>query len=137
MDELKKEIEQLQSQISNLKSEIQNLPASSGQTPSQITDGFVRKQVSSFGEEGALLGQNIPNPFDNSTLIPFRIPKDCKDATIMITNTSTSEVVSVIPISCNEDHVSLDVGTLTSGTYSYSLYVDGILIQSKQMAIVR
>ena len=57
-------------------------------------------------------------------LIPLRIPKDCKDASIMITNTSTSEVMSVIPISCNEDHVSIDAGTLASGMCSYTLYVD-------------
>ena len=94
-------------------------------------------QVSPFGGdlEGAILGQNIPNPFNNSTLIPFRIPKDCNDASIMITNTSTSEVISVIPISCAEDHLSVDAGTLASGAYSYALYVNGKMIDVKQMII--
>ena len=82
-----------------------------------------------------ILGQNIPNPFDNSTIIPFRIPKDCHDASIMIANTSTSQVISVIPVSCNEDHLSIDAGTLASGTYSYSLIVDGIKIGTRQMTL--
>lgn len=84
-----------------------------------------------------ILGQNIPNPFDNSTLIPFRIPKDCHDASIMISITSTSEVVSIIPVSCNDDHVSIHAGVLASGTYSYTLYVDGKMIDTKEMVLTK
>jgi hypothetical protein len=46
-------------------------------------------------------------------------------------------VISVIPISCNEDHVSVDAGTLASGTYSYALFVDGKLIDKKEMVITK
>ncbi|HYV94840.1 MAG TPA: hypothetical protein VE978_23905 [Chitinophagales bacterium] len=55
----------------------------------------------------------------------------------MITNTLTSEMISIIPISCNEDHVSVDPGKLTSGTYSYTLFVDGKMIDTKRMEITR
>ncbi|HYV94107.1 MAG TPA: hypothetical protein VE978_20185 [Chitinophagales bacterium] len=62
----------------------------------------------------------------------------------MITNTSTSQVISVIPVSCNEDHVSIDAGVLVrmdsygaSGTYSYTLYVDGKMIDTKSMVLTR
>ena len=84
-----------------------------------------------------ILGQNIPNPFDNSTLIPFRIPKNCNDASIVISESATGKIVRVIPVTCRETQLSLDTGSLTSGTYSYSLYADGTLIQTKQMAIAR
>jgi hypothetical protein len=50
-------------------------------------------------------------------------------------NSSTSEVISMIPISCDEDHVSIDAGTLASGTYSYTLNLDGRIIAEKQMEI--
>lgn len=122
IDELNSKVDQLQSSIENQKS--------------SMTDGFAELKTLNSKPE-TILGQNIPNPFDNSTLIPFRIPKDCKDASIMITNTSTSEVISVIPISCNEDHVSIDAGTLASGTYSYTMYVDGKMIDTKSMVILR
>ncbi|HYV94120.1 MAG TPA: hypothetical protein VE978_20250 [Chitinophagales bacterium] len=55
----------------------------------------------------------------------------------MITNTSTSEVISLIPISCNEDHVSVIAGVLASRTYSYTLYVDGKMIETKSMVLTK
>ena len=99
-----------------------------------MSDGFAKLEPGNSKPE-TLLGQNIPNPFDNSTLIPFRIPKDCRDASIMITNTSTSEVISVIPISCKEDHLSIDAGILAGGAYSYTLFVDGKMIATRGMII--
>jgi len=53
----------------------------------------------------------------------------------MITNTSSSQVVSVIPITCNEDHVSIDAGTLANGMYSYTLYIDGKMVDTKSMVM--
>ncbi len=83
----------------------------------------------------SMLGQNVPNPFDNSTLIPFRIPKNCSDASIMITDAVYGKVISVIPISCDETHVSVDAGTLASGVYSYTLIVNGVVIETKEMVL--
>jgi len=127
-EEQKKQNEEFEKRISALeKSAISN-------QHSEMSDGFAKLQTSDFKSQ-TLLGQNIPNPFNNSTLIPFRIPKDCYDASIMITNTSTSEVISVIPILCSEDHVSIDAGTLVSGSYSYTLYVYGKMIDTKLMSL--
>ena len=134
--ELKSANEQQQKQIDELKSKIDQVQSSIDNQKSSMSNGYAKLQISNL-EPQTLLGQNIPNPFDNSTLIPFRIPKDCKDASIMITNTSTSEVISLIPISCNEDHVSIDAGTLASGSYSYTLYVDGKLIDTKNMILTK
>jgi hypothetical protein len=131
IDELKSSFEQFQSAIEN----IVTLSDVEGQK-SSMTDGFAKLETPNSKPE-TLLGQNIPNPFDNSTLIPFRIPKNCSDASIMITNVETNEVISLIPISCNEDHVSIDAGTLASGTYSYTLYVNGKLIDTKNMELLK
>jgi len=102
-----------------------------------LNDGFIRFQNENVQSEMSLLGQNIPNPFDNSTLIPFRIPKDCENASLMIVEISTRKVVAVIPVSCGESHIQLDAGTLINGAYSYSLYVNRKLIDTKQMELVR
>src|SRR4029079_2879615 len=122
-------IKSLQSAVGSLQKEVADLKSVISQQ-SLITDGFAQLKTLNLKPQ-TLLGQNIPNPFDNSTLIPFRIPNDCNDASIMITNTVTSQVISVIPISCSEDHVSIDAGTLPSGKYSYSLYIDGKLISTR------
>ncbi|HYV94115.1 MAG TPA: hypothetical protein VE978_20225 [Chitinophagales bacterium] len=127
---------ELQYEFLQMKDQLQQFDQTLSQCCSQSTSCFATLQISNSKPE-TVLGQNIPNPFDNSTLIPFRIPKDCNDASIIITNTSTSQVISVIPISCNEDHISIDAGTLAGGTYSYTLYVDRKMIDSKVMILTK
>ena len=134
VDSLQSAVYSLQKENTEMKIQLASLQSAIVNPQSAMTSGFAKLQTSNFKPE-TILGQNIPNPFDNSTLIPFRIPKDCNDASIMITNTSTSEVISVIPISCNEDHLRIDAGNLASGVYSYTLYVDGKLVDTKQMVI--
>jgi hypothetical protein len=129
-DNQQKDIDELKSTVAQLKSSIANSQFAT------TNDGYAKVSFDA-STAIALLGQNVPNPFDNSTLIPFRIPKNCHDASIMITNSSLSEVVSVIPVSCNQDHVSVDAGILASGTYSYTLYVDGKVIDTKQMVLTK
>jgi len=137
---LVKAVQELAAQNDSLKTRITKLETAQSSTGSSTSpnsnDGFAKISFDGSSQM-TLLGQNIPNPFDNSTLIPFRIPKDCHDASIMIVNSSSSEVVSVIPISCNEDHVSIDAGTLASGSYSYSLYVNGKMVDTKSMVIAK
>ena len=134
---LVKAVQELSKQNDELKTEVEQLKSAIPNSQSQLTsDGFAKTSFDP-NTEITLLGQNIPNPFDNSTLIPFRIPKDCHDASIMIVESSTSRVVTVLPISCNETHISLDAGSLASGSYSYSLYVNGSLIDTRSMVILR
>ncbi|MFM7766500.1 MAG: hypothetical protein ACKO9S_01435, partial [Bacteroidota bacterium] len=84
-----------------------------------------------------ILGQNIPNPADNSTIIPFSIPANCKSASILITDHGTGRAIKAVPLSCKDTHLMLDAGSLASGTYSYSLFVDGASVDTKQMVIVK
>jgi hypothetical protein len=84
-----------------------------------------------------LLGQNIPNPFDNSTVIPFRIPKGCTSASIVISEFASGRMITVIPVSCNETHAMIEAGALASGSYIYSLYVDGKIIDTKKMELLK
>jgi hypothetical protein len=84
----------------------------------------------------ALLGQNLPNPFENSTIIPFRIPKKCQSASIIIVE-STGKIVRAIPVSCQETQLVIETKALVQGIYSYSLIVDGTTIDTKQMILVK
>ncbi len=122
-------IEELQAQVNELKVSIV-MPESA------MNDGFAKLSFTA-SDDIMLLGQNVPNPFENSTLIPFRLPKDCHNASIMITNRTTAQVVTVIPVSSNEKHIQVDAGTLASGAYSYTLTVDGKIIDTKEMVITK
>ena len=120
------EIDTLKSQLAMLTSIINN---------ANLNDGVI--SVGIENTDNVLLGQNIPNPFDHSTLIPFRIPKGCSDASILISNVGEGKVITAVPISCEETHISFDAGELASGTYTYSLIVDGVVIGTKQMVLTK
>ena len=107
------------------------------QLQSAMSGSFAKLQTSNAQLQMPLLGQNIPNPFDNSTLIPFRVPKDCSDASIVISESATGRIVRIVPVSCNETQLALEAGTLTSGSYSYSLYADGKMIETKRMELLK
>lgn len=55
----------------------------------------------------------------------------------MITNVSEGKVTTVIPISCKETHISFEAGALHAGNYTYSLVVDGVVLGTKQMTLVK
>lgn len=113
----------------NLQQQIDQLKNISGGISGMVKIGI--------DEESSLLGQNIPNPFNHTTLIPFRIPGDCHDASIAISETATGKIVKLVPVSCTQTQLSLDAGTLSAGNYSYSLYVDGRLVETKQMVLTK
>jgi trimeric autotransporter adhesin len=123
---MQKQLSDQQSQINELKTTLSNAG----------TTGMVKVSIDN-SDQTTLLGQNIPNPFDHSTLIPFRIPSDCHDASIAIVETATGRIIHLIPVSCTETELSFDAGSLASGDYSYSLYVDGKLVETKQMVLTK
>lgn len=123
-----------QQQILALTMQIKELEAMMAANQQPMEDGMVRITANT-GSAQPLLGQNIPNPFESNTIIPFRIPKNCADASILFTEISTGRIVRVIPVSCGETQLSIDAGMLSSGTYSYSLIVDGELVATRQMVI--
>ncbi len=129
-------IQNQQKQIDALTQKITDLEMLLTSDKSNSSDGLVRMSLESSNRD-ALLGQNIPNPFENSTIIPFRIPKDCTDASIVFNEISTGRIARVIPVSCGETQLDIEAGLLSGGTYSYTLIVNGNTIATKQMVIAK
>ncbi|MDR1122319.1 MAG: T9SS type A sorting domain-containing protein, partial [Dysgonamonadaceae bacterium] len=82
------------------------------------------------------LQQNIPNPFSQSTVIRYTLPQTGKQAQMVITGTSGS-VIRKIPLQSGTDSITIEGGALSAGIYYYSLYVDGSLIDTKQMILTK
>jgi hypothetical protein len=82
------------------------------------------------------LSQNVPNPFSNATTMSYSIPQHYSSASIIITD-KKGNFLKQVPLSNSEGSVNIDGSTLSSGAYQYSLYVDGKLIDSKQMQSVK
>lgn len=127
-------LQQQQAQIDVLNNKIRVLESMIIANTQSAADGIIHITADPATFQ-PLLGQNIPNPFESSTIIPFRLPIDCQDASIVFTEVSTGRIVRAIPVTCGETQLVIDAGLLTSGTYTYSLYVDGKMIATRQMIV--
>jgi hypothetical protein len=86
----------------------------------------------------ASLDQNSPNPFTGSTVIGYSLPKGASSAQMQITD-ATGKVLALIPLSpaSGKNTLRADVSGYSSGTYNYSLIIDGKLAGTKQMISLR
>jgi hypothetical protein len=125
VQELAKQNEDLQKQINELKA-VKTTGAKidvSSQTSTKIalTD--------------ASLEQNKPNPFVNTTSIHYNIPAGAKNAQLTIVD-HVGKTIKQISLHAGTSVVNVDASALSSGTYSYTLLVDGKLIENKKMTVV-
>jgi hypothetical protein len=125
-DAQQSQIEELQKQLDELKA----LVLAKGQTASSSSS-------SSVVLTDAALGQNAPNPFDKTTVIPYTLPQKFTVAQIVITD-QNGRVLSQVNLSgTGKGTLNVDAGTLAAGAYTYSLVVDGRVIDAKRMVLAR
>jgi hypothetical protein len=79
------------------------------------------------------LGQNIPNPFEETTTIPYSIPQGSKGK--LIVQTAKGKTVLTKPLQAGENTITLSLETLKSGVYLYTLEVDGKVVDTKKMIV--
>ncbi len=84
----------------------------------------------------AKLEQNVPNPFSNDTYISYYVPAKIKQAKLIITDMNNRQL-KVQAVNTGYGKLTIQAGSLAAGTYIYSLYGDGKLIDSKKMILVR
>jgi hypothetical protein len=128
---LKQQNENLQKQIDELKAMI----VSSSTSNSKL-------QTSNISD--ASLQQNIPNPFNHTTTINYTLPQTYSFAKITVTD-KNGKMLKELNLPAGRQDLSaegkgslqLEASTLSAGAYQYSLYVDGKLIDTKQMILAK
>ena len=121
----------LQKQIDELKAMI-----TSGATSNVSQSPVDKRQTSNISK--ALLQQNIPNPFNNSTTIPYSIPSNTVNASINFYDENGKLVKSVkLDSKTSNGNLRISAEELSSGIYRYSLFIDGKIIDTKQMLKTR
>jgi hypothetical protein len=80
--------------------------------------------------------QNQPNPFSQNTIINYNIPSSSKDAVIRI-ETLDGQILNTFKVSNGVGQILISGGTLAAGTYFYQLYIDGKMIDSKKMVLLK
>ncbi|MBC8173190.1 MAG: tail fiber domain-containing protein [Chitinophagales bacterium] len=90
-----------------------------------------------YNIHGASLEDNIPNPFINETKIRFTIPATFTSAQIII-NDISGRIVKTFQINnAGSGEVAVYADELMSGTYQYTLWIDGQKRITKKMVISR
>jgi hypothetical protein len=123
------ELANQQAQIDDLKSQIAELKALLG-----VKAGAVEK-VSSYSSNASLI-KIAPNPLSQSAIVSYELPADVTDAQIVISD-SRGKVVKSYNLAPGTVQQEIGGSELSSGTYQYTLYVQGSKVDSKQMVVAK
>lgn len=85
----------------------------------------------------ASLEQNIPNPFKNITTIGYTLPQKFTKAEIIIADQGGKILKQMNVNGIGKGTLNVDAAKLSSAAYSYSLTIDGHLIDTKKMVLVK
>lgn len=123
IDQQQQQIEELQEQLAAVQQVLEN---ASGEI------SFVART-----KEKAVLYQNTPNPFYQSTEICFYIPEEVQTAIIYIYDINGFQKAKYSIAIRQEGSITIDGSTLDAGSYFYTLVCDGTPIASKQMVLTK
>ncbi len=85
--------------------------------------------------ESSFLGANTPNPFTDETAITYFIAASAVSSYIQINGVFGTVVKKIPLIHKGEGTVRVNGKELGAGNYTYSLIVDGKLVDTKQMVV--
>jgi len=129
-------VKEQQDKIESLEQELAEMKEMmSAVLSGQGTD--LNRQNIQLDGRGAYLEQNQPNPFNNNTLIKYNIPADVTDAVVNIFDTNGQLIHSERIAQIGTGEIQIKAGTIAAGTYSYSLLVNGNIVDTKRMVIVK
>lgn len=114
---------EMQNEINHLKKEIEELKL------------LLKTNVTSVKEK-AILYQNNPNPYTSNTEIRYSIPYEFKSGVIRVADLSGKALKEVVINSNGSNSITLQKGSLSAGTYIYTLIVDNAVIDSKKMILL-
>jgi hypothetical protein len=91
-----------------------------------------------ISEEKVELLQNIPNPSEGVTIIPYFIPVTIRSAKIVIYDAQGAHINDyILAERGNKGEIILNNTKLKSGMYFYTLVVDGRPFDTKSMSIIK
>ena len=126
-------IDSLKSEISDMRSEMSVIKTLLLKNNSNISSAAIANILP--GE--AALEQNIPNPFNHTTSISYALPKQFSSAYILVNDNNGKPIKRINVFGPGKGTLNIGASTLASGTYNYSLIVDGKMIDTRQMMTVK
>lgn len=105
-------------------------PSSSGSSPAAQT-------ITLGSNQEAILYQNRPNPFNSGTQINYFIPQGDTGASIVFYDSYGNRIKTVPLTQTGNGTLNVNAGSLSNGIYSYSLVINGSVVDTKRMEIQR
>ncbi|MFN0276114.1 MAG: T9SS type A sorting domain-containing protein, partial [Chitinophagales bacterium] len=137
-ENLKQENSDFEKRISKLEKLItkQGIVLSDETTAQEISTTKVTLEQADVANELPTLAQNIPNPFTGKTNINYFVPLTSTSAQIKIAN-SNGQSLFLADVKLGTGVLEIEASQLAAGTYSYTLLVDGKVMDTKLMVIQR
>lgn len=83
----------------------------------------------------SMVYQNRPNPFSDTTVIPYDVPEGVVQADIYIYTLQGQQVMHKVVDERGSGSLTVDAASLTPGMYIYTLMTDGVEAGSKRMIV--
>ena len=124
--EVSKQNENLQQQVDELKALVAKSSAETSSSQSSI-----------ITVNGASLDQNMPNPFNTATSIGYTLPQKFTNAQLAVSDTNGKLLEQVSLSGTGKGKTTIETTSLAAGPYTYCLVIDGKLIASQKMILVK
>lgn len=128
-----KQFENLKMQNEDLQKRIEKLESMLNVNSNSVSQASSKSIILT----NASLQQNAPNPFSNTTTIYYTFPQRFTNAQLIINDANGKRIKEIRLSGAANGIVNINASSLASGTYTYSLVVDGRIIDTKQMMITR
>jgi len=127
IDSLKQTIAADHAQLDSVMSLLNNLTGNNG------GNAKINSTINVELANDAVLYQNIPNPFAEETMINYYIPENTGNAKIIFFDMYGQSMKEVQLTETGSGNIHVDSKNLASGIYSYSLIINGKVIDTKKM----
>ncbi len=135
IEELQAENAAQNEQIAQIMEMLTHIDNSMGNCCTSYRD-FEPATQPAINDDKAQLMQNVPNPFNSSTLIRYYLPNDVQRATMSFYDASGVELNSRV-LTNGHGQILFNDSQLASGTYFYSMMVDGKVLETKRMVLLK
>lgn len=123
----------LQNQINQLATLINSCCNSHSMQSNNSNQSITSQDVNLKDGQAIVLEQNVPNPFAEQTTINYFLPDNVVKAQILFYNVSGKLIQSVDLNEKGKGSLNVFASDLSNGIYTYTLVVDGQIIETKKM----
>ena len=83
------------------------------------------------------LSQNVPNPSNNNSLIRYYIPEYANSSEIIFYSLTGREISRIELSETGRGELSINTEEISSTLLTYTLVIDGEVVQSRKMSIIK